>query len=317
MYAADLDGDGDADVLSASSVDNRIAWYENDLQGSGSFQTGKTITQNADSATSVYATDLGGDGDADVLSASSGDDKIAWYENQCSDPDGDGVCDSVDDCPNDASGDTDRDGDGVCDAMDDCPNNASVDTDSDGDGTCDATDDCEQDPNKTSPGTCGCGTADTDSDGDRTPDCNDDCPQDPDKTEPGACGCGSDDADADGDGTADCEDECSEDADKTEPRRCGCGTADTDSDGDGTPDCNDECPDEEGTPSDGCPTGSSEDTGVGVDTGVGGGSDDGSSDEQVQAEDDSGCGCAQDGSAPPATGWLAVALLAAGWFRRR
>ena len=31
---------------------------------------------------SVYATDLDGDGDADVLSASYIDDKIAWYENQ-------------------------------------------------------------------------------------------------------------------------------------------------------------------------------------------------------------------------------------------
>ena len=27
--AADVDGDGDLDVLSASSEDNKIAWYEN------------------------------------------------------------------------------------------------------------------------------------------------------------------------------------------------------------------------------------------------------------------------------------------------
>ena len=31
VYAADLDGDGDMDVLSASSWDNKIAWYENKL----------------------------------------------------------------------------------------------------------------------------------------------------------------------------------------------------------------------------------------------------------------------------------------------
>jgi hypothetical protein len=39
------------------------------------------ITTAADAASSVYATDLDGDGDADVLSASWRDNKIAWYEN--------------------------------------------------------------------------------------------------------------------------------------------------------------------------------------------------------------------------------------------
>jgi hypothetical protein len=41
----------------------------------------EVITTSADGAYSVYATDLDGDGDADVLSASVDDDKIAWYEN--------------------------------------------------------------------------------------------------------------------------------------------------------------------------------------------------------------------------------------------
>jgi hypothetical protein len=30
VYAADLDGDGDLDVLSASELDDKIAWYENE-----------------------------------------------------------------------------------------------------------------------------------------------------------------------------------------------------------------------------------------------------------------------------------------------
>ena len=40
-----------------------------------------TISSAADGAFSVYAVDVDGDGDIDVLSASVNDDKIAWYEN--------------------------------------------------------------------------------------------------------------------------------------------------------------------------------------------------------------------------------------------
>jgi len=79
VYATDLDGDGDADVLSASGSDGQIAWYEN--LGGGAFGGQQVITTAADGAKSVYAADLDGDGDADVLSASNMDDKIAWYEN--------------------------------------------------------------------------------------------------------------------------------------------------------------------------------------------------------------------------------------------
>ena len=71
VYATDLDGDGDADVLSASATDDKIAWYEN--LGGGSFGLQQVITTAADAAYSVYATDLDGDGDADVLSASFND----------------------------------------------------------------------------------------------------------------------------------------------------------------------------------------------------------------------------------------------------
>jgi hypothetical protein len=78
VYAVDVDGDGDVDVLSASRGDDKIAWYEND--GDENF-TQHTITTSASGAYSVYAADVDGDGDMDVLSASQDDDKIAWYEN--------------------------------------------------------------------------------------------------------------------------------------------------------------------------------------------------------------------------------------------
>jgi len=41
----------------------------------------QVITTSAVNAACVHATDLDGDGDADVLSASIFDDKIAWYED--------------------------------------------------------------------------------------------------------------------------------------------------------------------------------------------------------------------------------------------
>jgi hypothetical protein len=76
VYAADLDGDGDLDVLSASFNDDKIAWYKND--GNGGFTEQTAISTSADIAYSVYAADLDGDGDLDVLSASANDNKIAW-----------------------------------------------------------------------------------------------------------------------------------------------------------------------------------------------------------------------------------------------
>ncbi len=80
VYAADVDGDGWVDVLSASSIDDKIAWYRNG-GGSPPSWTEYAISTAADGARSVFATDVDGDGRVDVLSASSVDDKIAWYKN--------------------------------------------------------------------------------------------------------------------------------------------------------------------------------------------------------------------------------------------
>ncbi len=82
------------------------------------------------------------------------------------DPDGDGVPDCFDGCPNDAAkieeglcgcgvADTDTDADGVADCLDNCPNTANSDqADSDGDALGDA---CESPPVGQPVGDCGCG----------------------------------------------------------------------------------------------------------------------------------------------------------------
>ena len=81
VHASDLDGDGDHDVLFASSFgDNKVAWYEN--LGGGEFSVERVISDAADRTYSVHTSDLDGDGDPDVLSASQGSfGKVAWYEN--------------------------------------------------------------------------------------------------------------------------------------------------------------------------------------------------------------------------------------------
>jgi hypothetical protein len=95
VSAADLDGDGDMDALSASFWPDRITWYEN-TDGRDSFhfksviatERGQSVvTAEAGWTKAVYATDVDQDGDMDVVAASSsyeesvGESKIAWYEN--------------------------------------------------------------------------------------------------------------------------------------------------------------------------------------------------------------------------------------------
>ncbi|MEO1530506.1 MAG: VCBS repeat-containing protein, partial [Planctomycetota bacterium] len=78
--SADLDGDQDLDVLSASREDDTVAWYENDGAASPTF-TKHVITDEALAARSVASADLDGDDDLDVLSISVFDNMVAWYEN--------------------------------------------------------------------------------------------------------------------------------------------------------------------------------------------------------------------------------------------
>lgn len=69
-YAADVDSDGDIDILGAMRVIGAVLWWENIVDG-GSYR-----------ATEGFAADVDGDGELDVLGASFHNDDFRWWENR-------------------------------------------------------------------------------------------------------------------------------------------------------------------------------------------------------------------------------------------
>ena len=80
VHSADIDGDGDMDVISASYGDDKLDWYEN-LDGLGTFSSANFIAITTDGAFDVYAADIDGDEDMDIIHASLYWDNITWYKN--------------------------------------------------------------------------------------------------------------------------------------------------------------------------------------------------------------------------------------------
>ena len=82
---ADIDGDGDLDIVAESQLDDTIVWYEN-LDGLGSFSTQRIISANIDRITGLNAKDLDGDGNVDIYGIMSNaptntDDELVKFKN--------------------------------------------------------------------------------------------------------------------------------------------------------------------------------------------------------------------------------------------
>jgi len=77
IYPADLDGDGDFDIVGTTLFGSKVLWYQND--GSQSFSA-NTITSSANSPGTVITSDLDSDSDIDILYCElSG--SIVWQKN--------------------------------------------------------------------------------------------------------------------------------------------------------------------------------------------------------------------------------------------
>lgn len=78
---ADMDGDGDLDVLAQSTHNYDVSWFENDGSG-GSWNT-HSVCSNYPLHRCVYPGDLDADGDMDVVGANSASSNpgIEWFRN--------------------------------------------------------------------------------------------------------------------------------------------------------------------------------------------------------------------------------------------
>eukprot|EP00752_Nemacystus_decipiens_P018612 g16687.t1 len=84
VYSADLDGDGDQDLLSLSFHGDFVRWYMNE-DGKGTFSEAMEISADSNGAERLAIGDLDGDGFSDVVVAIRFDNQITWFRNLAGD----------------------------------------------------------------------------------------------------------------------------------------------------------------------------------------------------------------------------------------
>lgn len=80
VYTCNIDNDGDVDVIGAAEFSGVVALWLNE-GGNPISWTRQTISNNFAGAWSIYAEDVDGDNDPDVLSGASGANDVVWWEN--------------------------------------------------------------------------------------------------------------------------------------------------------------------------------------------------------------------------------------------
>ena len=80
LLLADLDVDGDQDLLMSDADLDEVAWFEN-TDGQGAFGPRQVIAVNMSGVSALTAGDVNGDGDAEVFVATAALNRICTYEN--------------------------------------------------------------------------------------------------------------------------------------------------------------------------------------------------------------------------------------------
>jgi hypothetical protein len=82
IHAADIDGDGDVDIVTGNSFagNNNIVWFEN-ANGLGTSWTMHSVDSSFERSTDLHAADVDGDNDLDIIGGAWSEDEITWWEN--------------------------------------------------------------------------------------------------------------------------------------------------------------------------------------------------------------------------------------------
>jgi len=79
IFNADMNNDGNIDIVYAKSAGAGIYWIEN--SGTGNFATEHTVSDSINEVDKISVADINGDNDNDIIAVSVADSCLIWYEN--------------------------------------------------------------------------------------------------------------------------------------------------------------------------------------------------------------------------------------------